>query len=218
MAFNSSEWPGSSFERFHADTAIDLFERGPILPRRVLEPIALTDFRRLFVQPHERGFDGVCFLRRVVARGDDIAAAQIDFVRERQGDGFAGFCLVEIAIERDDARDCGFTAGRPNHDGIARPHGSRRNRSGIAAKFLIRTHDALHRKAKRGGPHAAAYRAPFPDARAGFALRTRACCGCVRRCYRQRARLPERNRIRWRGNAPGSFGSPFRCWRNTASS
>ena len=104
---------------------------------------------------HTRVASTACVSGRVFARSNHVAAAQIDFLGERQRDGFAGFGMIQVAVERDNACDGSFAAGGPNDHWIAGPYASGNNRSGIAPKFVTRADYALNREAECGGAHAA---------------------------------------------------------------
>ena len=75
---------------------------------------------RLVGHPDERGLELVGDARQVVRRGDDVAAAAVDFVGERQRDRLAGDGALEIAVHRDDARHGALAARRQHAHFVAR--------------------------------------------------------------------------------------------------
>ena len=88
-------------------------------------------------------------LRPVFRIGQDIAARDVEFIRQSQRDRLAGAGAFKVAVGADDARDLrGFARSRDN-DLVAGADGPARDRSGEAAKIEMRAVDPLHGEAER---------------------------------------------------------------------
>ena len=106
--------------------------------------------QQIFVRhPDQVGRELVGNLRAIAHRGKHVAAGNIDFVGERDGDRIAGDRGVEIAAGADNRLDPGGLPGRQHRDFIARPCPAAHDRAGKAAEIGIGTIDPLHRHPKR---------------------------------------------------------------------
>src|SRR5579883_502680 len=81
---------------------------------------------------------------------DKVAAADVNFVFERDGDGLRCKSGVEVAVEGMDALDAACASGRQSDDSVARCYRSGSDLTGEAAEILIGANDALHWKTKSG--------------------------------------------------------------------
>ncbi len=76
----------------------------------------------VLTHPHQMRLELVGHAREGVHTGDDVAAADVDLVGERDRDGPAGHGLVEIAIHRHYPLHHGFTPARQHANPVSRPH------------------------------------------------------------------------------------------------
>ncbi len=104
---------------------------------------------RLVRHPHDRRLELVADLRRRVGSGEHVAAADVDLVRERQRHRLPGDGALEVALERDDARDGRLLAAREHDDAVARPDRAAGDRAGEAAEVGARPVHPLHGQAER---------------------------------------------------------------------
>ena len=79
---------------------------------------------------------------------EHVAAADVDFARQRQRDRKWRKCFVEITVHRDDARNRRGLAGRQHDDLIAGPNDAALHGAAVAAERRIGPVDALHREAE----------------------------------------------------------------------
>ena len=135
---------------------------------------------RLVGHPHDDRLELVGHAGQVVRPRDDVAAADVDLVGERERDRLAGDRMVEVAIHRDDARD-GALATRGQHaDAVALPHHAAGDRAGEAAEIEVRPVDPLHRQPQRTVLRQVFDLAPSRGNPSASARGTRACSRWVR--------------------------------------
>src|SRR5262249_1091277 len=76
---------------------------------------------RLLVEPHDTRGDLIGDGRRLLLRGDDVAAADIDLLREGQGYGLTAARHIEVAVGGDDAGNMAAPAGGLDDNAVAGP-------------------------------------------------------------------------------------------------
>jgi hypothetical protein len=135
---------GDVLERIDVDLVLEIADLRIDGTRADLEEVRPTRQHRLVRHPDDRRLELVRDLGRRRRGRDHIAAGDVDLVDQGQGDRLAGDRLAEVAIRGDDARRA--LAARGLHAnalaGVDRPA---RDRSGEAAKVVMRTIDPLHR-------------------------------------------------------------------------
>ena len=107
------------------------------------EPVGAAGQERVGGHPDERCLELVGGFGRVGGGGDDVAAAAVDLVGERERDGLAGHGLGQVAVEGDDAGDGGGLAGGDDADRVARADGAGGDQAGEAAVVGIGAVDPL---------------------------------------------------------------------------
>ena len=78
-----------------------------------------------------------------------VAAADVDFIFQHKGNGFAGGSFLQVAVEGDDTRHARFDARRQHLQTLANGNRARGDRAGEAAEIEVRTVNILHREAQR---------------------------------------------------------------------
>src|SRR5581483_6388474 len=94
---------------------------------------------RLVRHPDDRGLELVADLRRRVDRRDDVAAADVDLVLERERDRLAGDRVLEVAVEGHDAGDRRLLPAREDDDAVAGLDRAAGDRAREAAEVGART-------------------------------------------------------------------------------
>ena len=103
-----------------------------------LQPVRAPGQHRLVGHPDHDRLELVGDAGQVVRARDDVAAADVDLVGERQRDGLAGDGVLEIAVHRDDAGDRAFATRGQDANLVALPHHAARDRAGEAAEIEVR--------------------------------------------------------------------------------
>ena len=102
--------------RVDVDLVLDLGDRRADRARAELQPVRAPRQQRLFAHPQQVRGELVGDLRRIARGGDDVAAADVDLVGQRQRDGLAGDRDCEVAIggrRRARPSNVAPTAARP---------------------------------------------------------------------------------------------------------
>ena len=86
---------------------------------------------------------------RLSGQREDVAARDVDLVRERHRDGVARGGFLDLPVRGEQAGDGGSAPRRRDDDGVAAPKPAARNRAGIAAKVEIGPVHPLHRQPER---------------------------------------------------------------------
>src|SRR3546814_7599866 len=63
-----------------------------------LDPVGAPRQQPIIVQPQQVGGELVGHLRRIVSRGDHVAAAGVDLIVQRQRDGLSLDCALQLAV------------------------------------------------------------------------------------------------------------------------
>src|SRR5579872_6591618 len=116
--------------------------------RGVLEQVNLMRIERFRVHPNEHGLKLSADGWSPIIGDEHVAAAQIDFVLERDGDGIAGARRVELVFKRDDRLHTSFYARRQGHDARSGMQLAGGKLTGKAAEAGIGTNHILHREAE----------------------------------------------------------------------
>ena len=105
--------------------------------------------QRLVGHPQQMGVELVAAgWRRAVVGRQQVAAADVDLVGERQGHRLPGDGGGEVATGGDDAANGGTAPARPGADAVARPQGTGGYGAGIAAEIGAGATHPLHRHAE----------------------------------------------------------------------
>ena len=130
------------------DLVFERLDGGADGPGAGFEPVGAAGQERVGGHPDERCLELVGGFGRVGGGGDDVAAAAVDLVGERERDGLAGHGLGQVAVEGDDAGDGGGLAGGDDADGVARADGAGGDQAGEAAVVGIGAVDPLDGQAE----------------------------------------------------------------------
>ena len=106
--------------------------------RRLLEPVLLAGHQRLFGHPDDRRLELLLDSRHVARPHDHVAAADVDFVVERERDRLRRERFVQLAVERDDRLHAARLPRRQRHDLVALADDARGDRAAEAAEVEIR--------------------------------------------------------------------------------
>ena len=116
--------------------------------------IAAAGQHRLLTHPHDRRLELVRHLGGRGGVGQDVAAADVHLVDEREGDCLAGHGHVEIAVIGDDPLHGRLAAGGQDAHAVARPDLAARDRAREAAEIGVGTLHELHRHSEGPSFHA----------------------------------------------------------------
>ena len=97
-------------ERIDIDLVADVFDDGGDLAGGVAEDEACAGAERAFAEPADHGFEVLTGFWRVVGFDDHVAAGDVDFVLEGEGDGERCEGFLEIAVGGVDGFDAGLEA------------------------------------------------------------------------------------------------------------
>ncbi len=131
----------------------DLIEHQPVIdfrrhgPGRVLQQVHAPGIERTLVHPDDVGAEPLADFD--FADRQQVAAADVDFVLERQRHRLPGARHLQIAVPGDDPLDPRRSSARPGRHQIARPDRPRQNLAGVAAKLVGRPEHELHRHPER---------------------------------------------------------------------
>ena len=103
----------------------------------------------LVVEPDDGCFELIGDRRRTGRGGEDVAAADVDLVGQRQGDGLSCDGFREVACGGNDARNGALPAGRQHLDPVAGTDRAGRHQAREAAKVEIGPVYPLDRHAER---------------------------------------------------------------------
>src|SRR5690606_38012037 len=112
------------------------------------EVIQLAPQHGLLRHPHHGGVEGIGYDRIVVAVDDDVPAADIDLVFQRQRDGHVGKGGFQFLVICDDGFDPAFLLGWQYHDLVALAHHAGGQRAAEAAEVQVGAVDVLHGEAQ----------------------------------------------------------------------
>src|SRR5450631_251333 len=112
--------------------------------RCVLEQEGLADLKGLRMQPDNRCLEILRNGGRCISTDDDVAAADVEFVSERNDHGEGSDCLLQISVESGDGLHRAPAARRQRNHGVARSNRTRSDLTGEAAEMLMRTDDTLN--------------------------------------------------------------------------
>src|SRR5579863_10135750 len=110
--------------------------------RGVFNQIIARFIERPTVEPHHSGFERASRLG-ILASGDHVAAADVDFVFERQRYGQRRVRDFKIAVERHDTADMRAPARWQREHFVSRSNNAGCDFTGIATEILIRPHHTL---------------------------------------------------------------------------
>ena len=113
-----------------------------------LQKICAAGLHLSLGHPYDHCVQFVCPLRLVARCHEQVAAADVDLVGERQRHRAARARGVEFAVERHDPLHSRAEPRRQRHDLFAGPDDPRGHRAGVPAKVGIGTADDLHRHAE----------------------------------------------------------------------
>ena len=99
---------------------------------------------RRLVQPYEIGGELVGKMGRLLASGQEIAAGDVDGIRQGERHRLSSPCLLEIAVEGDDAGDPGLDARGLDGDLVTDAKVAAEDRARVAAKTRRAAIDPLH--------------------------------------------------------------------------
>ena len=145
---------GDAVERVDVELVLDRRDRGRDRLRADAHEVRAAAQERLVRHPHDRRLELVAHLRRRIGRRDDVAAADVDLVLERERHRLARDRALEVAVEGDDARDRRLLPAREDDDAVAGRNGAARDRPGEAAEIGARPVHPLHRHAEGRVLHA----------------------------------------------------------------
>ena len=107
-------------QRRHVEQRVDRLDRRAHGPRRVLERDVLAGAQRLLRHPADGRLDPAALRRQVVRGAEELAAADVEVVRELHGDGVRRRRRLQRPVVRLDRGHGRARAGRQHDDLVAR--------------------------------------------------------------------------------------------------
>ena len=115
-----------------------------------LQPVGAAREHRLVAHPDDCRLELVGHPGGRIRGGDDVAAADVDLVGQRQRDRLPRDRVGEIAPIRDEARHAAFPPRRLHPNAVIRPNGPARHDAGEAPEVGVRPVDPLDGHPERG--------------------------------------------------------------------
>jgi hypothetical protein len=115
-----------------------------------LQPVDPAGEHRLVAHPYDRRLELIGHPGGSICGGDDVPAADVDLVGQRQRDRLPRDRVGEIAPIRDEARHAAFPPRRLHADAVIRPNGPARHDPGEAPEVGVRPVDPLDGHAEGG--------------------------------------------------------------------
>ena len=118
------------------------------LPRALLQQIAAAGGKGVFAHPNQHGVQAVGDVRRRARRGQHVAAAHVQRVRQRERHRLRRGGFVQVAVGGDNALHGGGLAGRQRAHFVAGAHHAADHGAAVAAEARVRPVHMLHRQAE----------------------------------------------------------------------
>ena len=129
------------------DRELDI-SRGDLIVASSAPATVAKTVKAALIRPHQRSLHGFRNCCRCTRSHNQIAAADIELAIQHQRHRKRRASLVKVSVEGHYARNLRAPAGRQHGKFVARSYRSRRNLSRKTAKGVVRTKNALHRKAE----------------------------------------------------------------------
>ena len=134
-------------QRVDVDAVLDLLDRRPRRPRRVLDEVGALRAHALLGHPDHHGLEvRLDHPRKVLRMDQHIATRDVDLVLERHRDGHRRKGVVVLASEAKDRPDPARLHGRQDPDVVAHLHDPRGDLTRETSEVEVRAHHVLDRK------------------------------------------------------------------------
>ena len=137
------------FEAVHVDLVLGLSHGCSHGLSAELEQIRAPRQHRLVAHPHDVTLELIGCTRRITGRCDDVAAADVDLVGQRDGDRLPSHRLVEVTIGGNDASHRTLATRWHHPNNVAGFHGAADDGSREPTKVEVRTIHPLHWHSER---------------------------------------------------------------------
>ena len=134
---------GEMLQSIDVDPVLRMGDRRGDGLRPDLQPVGPAGEHRLIAHPHDRRLELVGHPGGSIRGGDDVAAADVDLVGQRQRDRLSRHGLVEIALMRDEPCHPAVPPRGLHADAITRPDGAARHDAGEPAEIGMGPVDPL---------------------------------------------------------------------------
>ncbi len=125
---------------------VDLFHRAGGKSRSQLDVVQPAGFQRRIGHPHDVGIEAVAHLRLVLHFDQHIAATDVDFIGQGEGDRLIDIGFFKVAIEGNDFLDRACAPGGQGHDLLTRADHAGGDSAAEAPEVEVRAVDVLNRK------------------------------------------------------------------------